>query len=180
MSRSKPHTSKSKILLFLGVLLVVLVMILPKLLSNPPIHLGKGSATYYFVNSQDVTLDQTFTVELHAKINNLAANAVEAHLSFDPQMLSILNMDTSSSFCTMYADNSFDANKGLVDIACGTPSPGFEGDSTILKLTFRSLNWGSTKISMLKNNADILANDGKGTNMLTNIPSTTINIVQSY
>jgi hypothetical protein len=142
---------------------------------------SKGTATLYFVqpDSNLYTYD-TFPLELWLDTKNQSTNAVGFALSYDPNMVEILNMTTDKSFCSFYADNSFDNIKGEVRISCGKPNPGFTGTSIMVRLNLRSKAPGNTLIKSDPDRTMVLANDGKGTNILNEPPSMALEIKNSF
>jgi hypothetical protein len=140
-----------------------------------------NKAVFYFVKpASTLYVNQPYTIELHVNTKGNTINAVSSVLTFNPSELEVLNMTTDKSFCSFYTDNSFDTIKGEVRIGCGTPSPGFNGDSIIVALQVRATTPGSIPIHISPQDAFILANDGKGTNLLGAPPVLTLPIKQSF
>lgn len=111
-----------------------------------------------------------FTLSIIMDSQGEAVNAVGTYLEFDNSRLEILEMDTSQSFCQFYPENKFNNDKGTVSIACGAPSPGYKGESTIVKLRMLARSIGNASITVLPK-SQILLNDGKGTNILQEFPT---------
>lgn len=174
----KKISLSKKILLFVFILLIAIV-IYPGLLQVPAKLARSGSASFYFADlkTNQYFIGQTFTVELRAKTGREAINATGATIKFPPQYLEVVKMSTDQSYCTFYTDNSFDNTTGEIDISCGTPNPGFLGDTPIVTTTFRAKNSGIIDLEVLKN-ASILANDGKGTNISRSFPKLNLVINQ--
>lgn len=140
-------------------------------------YLGSSQSHFYFINqNQRLTTGNTFQISLHVKTGKKAINSVGSTINFNPNQLEITKMTTENSFCTFYADNSFDNIIGEVSMYCGTPNPGFTGDSTVVTLTFRAKSSGKTALNIQKDTAQILANDGKGTDLNYNTPSLNLQI----
>ena len=158
--------SRKRRRLGLGILIIVLILV-PVWLSQRGFQLRQGPAKLYFSSPYtEVLPNQVFTVDLRVDTNFQAINAVQAHLQLDPKKLTIVNMTTNKSFCTLYTENSFDPSKGTVNIACGAPHPGFQGDSLVVSLSVRAKAAGSATIKADPQSAQVLADDGKGTNLL--------------
>jgi hypothetical protein len=163
------------------VVLAALIVAVPTLLSLPrPAFLGGGPSHFYLIGPTDINVDQTFPLELHLSSGGRSVNAVGIVLTFNPRYLEVTNMTTVESFCSFYTENSFDNIKGEIHISCGAPSPGFRGDSSLLLINMRGKNLGQTVINTKSQGAQILANDGKGTNLLGgSLPSIHLTIKQS-
>lgn len=167
-------------------LILIFLLIFPGILYLPAsISEGNGAASFYFVAPPDanfLSLDSTFKVELRVKSPRVAINSVGSVIKVDPQMLEILTVSTATSFCSFYPDNAFDTIKGEVTISCGTPHPGFQGDSSVITITMRPKNFGTTKVSLDSKEAMVLADDGKGTNLLRKdqLPSLALSIQRPF
>jgi hypothetical protein len=137
------------------------------------------TADYYYLQVQEyIAVGQTFKVELHARTGGDAINAVGAHLQYNPFYLEVVSMTTDRSFCTFYTENSFDNQLGMVTIGCGTPNPGFQGDSLVVSLMMRAKFPGHTTIVPDPEYTQILANDGKGSNIMKELPELKLYINQ--
>jgi len=106
-------------------------------------------------------------------------NAVQANLKFDPKDLEVVSIDSGQSFCKFYPEKKYDNDKGLVKIACGSPYPGFKGESTIVTVEFKTKSFTTTMLSVEKESM-VLANDGKGTNLLEDLDSKEIKIKAAF
>jgi hypothetical protein len=74
-------------------------------------------------------------------------------------------MDTEKSFCKFYPENNYDNSKGTISVSCGSPYPGFSGKNDVLEIEFTTKAIRTTEIKLLDSSM-VLANDGKGTNLL--------------
>lgn len=163
--------------IFLGTALVLL----PRFLSLNLPYRGPGTAEFYFYQPRErLLVNQSFPIEVHVKTSGRAINAASVRLKFDPRRLEILNINTERSFCSLYAENSFDTINGEVDVACGTPAPGFEGDSTLVIVTARAKFPGTSTVTMVKEESSILANDGHGSNIARTLPTLEVTTSQSF
>ena len=164
------HKPKKKTLLLILLAGVLFYLALPKIISiSDRIKYGNNPANFYFVSpvaSQPLIQGQVFNVDLHVQTGSKAINAVSAVIKYNPELIEIIGMDTTQSFCSFYTENSFATIKGEVDIACGTPHPGFLGDSTITSLSLRSKVNGPISLTLSPQDSAILADDGKGTNLM--------------
>jgi len=157
----------------------VILILIPTWLSLRTFTVNHGPAKLYFSTPYtQVMPGEQFTLDLRVNTNGRAINAVQSHISIDPRLASIIGMTTDQSFCSLYTENTFSASQGTVDIACGTPHPGFEGDSLVVSLTLRANAAGSGTITVDPQTAQVLADDGKGTDILGNLPIYDLSVKQ--
>lgn len=121
------------------------------------------------------SVGKTITVKIMLDTMGNSVNAVQSYLQFDPKVLEITKSDTEQSFCKFYPENNYDNDKGLVKLSCGSPYPGFRGQNTLQEIEFITKAIKTTTIS-LTDKSMVLANDGKGTNLLKDLPSAEIKI----
>lgn len=118
---------------------------------------------------------EKFLVKINLDTKNNFVNAVQSYLEFDPNILVVIKTDTTDSFCKFYPENNFNNQKGLVKLSCGSPYPGFSGTNTLEIIEFMPKAMQTTSIRLTPESM-VLANDGKGTNLLKNFDSKTITI----
>jgi hypothetical protein len=126
-----------------------------------------------------VALNQPFDISVIINTQGKNVNAVGAYLLFDPTKLQVMQMDTKPSFCQFYPEKKFDNQLGTISLACGTPHPGVNGRSVLMNIQFIPHSLGQTTI-YLDPRSQILASDGKGTNILTTFPQKVINVINSF
>lgn len=115
----------------------------------------------------------TITVKLTSK--DKPVNAVGMYLRFNPDYLQLTSLDTAASFCQFYPEKKYDNQLGTISLSCGSPHPGFKGETTIMSLTFTPKQPGTTLI-YTDSTSQILASDGRGTNILTEYPQIPVTI----
>ena len=106
---------------------------------------------------------QTFTVSVQADPSGTDVNAVEAALSFNPDVLSVVSLDQDASIFSLWTEEpTFSNSAGTISFSGGSPSP-FSSTETVLAITFRTVAAGSGAVSV--DSALVLAADGQGTNV---------------
>ena len=106
---------------------------------------------------------QTFTVALRAVPNGDNINAVEAALSFNPAVISVVSINKDgSAFSLWTTEPSFSNSAGTIEFGGGSPTP-FTSTSNILSITFRTVTEGTGSVEFT--DASILAADGRGTDV---------------
>lgn len=107
---------------------------------------------------------QTFTATIQVAPNGDSVNAVEAQLSFDTSVLSVVSLSkTGSVFSLWTTEPEFSNTAGTISFGGGSPTP-FSSQSTLLTVTFRATAEGQGAVSYTS--ASALAADGLGTDVL--------------
>ena|SRR5579872_4303802 len=150
---------------------------------------GRGGTQFLsFGNSSDivmlsaapssVTINETVTLTVTLDTGTTPINAVGIIIDFDPNILSIASVDTSSSFCTLYTDRTYDSKRGYVNLFCGKPNPGFSGQNILETIQFNTIGYGNAPIQV-DTKSLVLENDGKGTNILKVFEKKSISVILS-
>jgi len=108
----------------------------------------------------------TFTVDVQVRPGGQSVNAAEGTITFNPNELSVVSVNRGSSIFNLWiAEPSFSNSAGTISFSGGVPS-GYTGTvGRVLSVTFRTKGAGSPRVSFT--NGSVLANDGRGTNVLT-------------
>ncbi len=152
-----------RILFTLSVMSVLGALLYPW---NRSVH-GAGGTIFFSPSAKGITPGTTFTVNVLMNTGGQAINAAEATIAFPSDLLSLQSISKSGSVFTLWAVEPGGSNSsGKVMFSGGLPSPGFSGSSgRILSLVFRAAKTGSAKLTI--SGAQLLANDGLGTNILS-------------
>jgi hypothetical protein len=104
-----------------------------------------------------------------------AVNAAEGQLQFNPAQLEVVRVARAASIFNLWvSEPSFSNQAGTITFSGGVPA-GFTGASgEILSITLRAKQAGSPRLNF--ENGAVLANDGRGTNVLTNMQGGTYTI----
>jgi hypothetical protein len=136
----------------------------------PFLNSVKAASLQLILESNRPIIQQPFQVTVLADSSDKAVNVVGIYLHFDPQKLQLLDIDTRSSFCQFYPEKKFDNRLGTINISCGSPHPGFKGNNTLIVLKFMPTQVGKTQLKV-DPQSQLLASDGKGTNILSHYPT---------
>lgn len=110
---------------------------------------------------------ETFSVRVVVDTAGESINAADGTLSFSPNELSVVNVSKGSIFGLWTADPQFSNSAGTITFSGGTPQ-GYSGSAgTVLNITFRAKGSGSTRVQF--SSGSVLAADGRGTNVLSNM-----------
>ncbi|MFH1036807.1 MAG: Ig-like domain-containing protein [Patescibacteria group bacterium] len=107
------------------------------------------------------------TFSLRVKVNSDGAiiNAGKAKISYQTDFLEVQSASKSGSIFQLWPDEPVYSNsQGQVAFSGGVPAPGFSGIGTTLIITFKVKKEGETSVTI--SDAEILAADGRGTNIL--------------
>lgn len=106
-------------------------------------------------------------------------NAVSVRVSYPADTLTLLSISKSSSIVTLWAaEPSFSNTSGTAALEGVIPNPGFSGQSgRVATLNFRVKRAGTATVSFV--NSSVLANDGKGTEILKGTTPVTLILTEA-
>jgi len=153
---------------------IILILISLGILSqrnNSPIKSANSSLDYKPGNFTIQGIEQAsvnipFNLKFIANTNKQTSNAVALEVTFDSDVLEVINVDTSQSFCQFYPENRFNNVQGTISIQCGAPHPGFKGENIIANIKFMPKSIAQTQV-MITDKSLILISDGKGSNIFS-------------
>ncbi|MDO8430092.1 MAG: hypothetical protein Q7S73_01880 [bacterium] len=128
------------------------------------------AATLYLTPSSDsIGSSQTFNVNINVSSADQAMNAVQGVLTFPPENLSVIGVSKVGSIIGLWVqDPTFNNSTGRVNFEGVVLNPGFIGSAgRVLQITFKAKAEGSATVSLTS--ASVLANDGRGTNILSQL-----------
>ena len=110
----------------------------------------------------------TFTARVQIATQGQSVNAAEGTIKFNPNELSVVSVTRSGSIFNLWVtEPAFSNSAGTVNFSGGVPT-GYSGSvGNVLSITFRVTNAGSPRVTFT--NGSVLANDGRGTNVLTSM-----------
>lgn len=100
-----------------------------------------------------------------------AVNTIQADLGFDPLLLQVVDIGTTDSLATIFLQKIIDNQTGFVRLTGALPNPGHAGGGVLGTIYFRALAPGDAVVHYLES-CLILANDGRGTNLISHFPHT--------
>lgn len=148
---------------------IPILLILIFFFSFAPQIKAANSSLYLSPSSGVYTVGNTFSIGVIVNTNDVAINATQGTLVFSPDKLSVVGISkTNSIFSLWTTEPTYSNSSGTVDFGGGIPNPGYTGSAgKIITITFRArvngiaaVNWAS---------GAVLANDGKGTNILASM-----------
>ncbi len=135
-----------------------------------------GASLFFSPGAGTYTIKEKFTVTVKATTGGQAINASEGVVSFDKNLLEVTAVSKGGSIFSLWTtEPSFSNANGTVSFGGGLPPPGYSGSSgKILSITFRTKAVGTAQIRFTT--GAILANDGKGSNILVSMGTGSFNI----
>ncbi len=130
---------------------------------------AQSASLYLSPSTGTYTVGNSFSVAVKVNTGETAINAIEGSLTFETDDFEIVNLSKSGSILTIWtSEPSFSNSAGTINFSGGLPTPGFTGSSgTILTIVFKVKTAGTGIVDF--SSGAVLANDGKGTNILANM-----------
>lgn len=116
-------------------------------------------------------LGEVFPMKIEIAGIKTPINAVQADLGFDSSKIEVVYISTQDSFANIFVQKEINNDAGYSRLTGGLPNPGFFSDKGVLgTVFFKGKSPGVVKIEFLPSSM-VLANDGKGTNVLKGLAS---------
>lgn len=143
---------------------------------TPSFVWAASASLYLSPSSGNYTVGNTFSVQVKVNTGGLAINAADGTLVFDANDLEVRTVSKEDSIFSLWVqDPIFSNSLGTINFAGGKPSPGYSGSAgVIFTIIFKGKTAGAANISFAS--GSILADDGKGTNILANMGSAVFNL----
>ncbi|MCK9368541.1 cohesin domain-containing protein [Candidatus Dojkabacteria bacterium] len=127
-------------------------------------------ATFVIPDSKQYKIGEIFPVDLDISNPGKVINVVQADIYFDSELAEISDVSLDNSFAKVFVQKEINNEKGFMRLTGGLPTPGFtEAKGHFAKVYFQAKSAGLLQISFLPT-SQVLANDGKGTNILKEFP----------
>lgn len=139
--------------------LVLLLLFLPSISSAASLVVSPRAGTY--------EAGSTFSVAVVVDSTDVAFNAVSGKLAFPSDSLEVISVSKLQSVITLWIQEpSFSNSAGSVSFEGIVLNPGYKGSNgKVITVQFRAKKAGTAAISF--STAEVLANDGIGTNILS-------------
>jgi len=152
------------------IVVILALSLVPCTLSLVPCFSQAASAFLYLApSSGSFLVGSTFSISVFVNTDGDEINVVFAELQFPPDLLQVTSPTAGTSFITEWlAPPNYSNEKGMVSFRGGIPGGIVTSAGLVSSITFRVISSGQAKITF-KEESKILLNDGKGTDILTNI-----------
>ncbi len=138
---------------------------------------GAWAATVFLSpSSSSYFQNKTFSVTVYVSSDKQSLNAVSGNLTFPNDKLEVVSVSKSGSIFNFWVQEpSFSNANGKISFEGVVLNPGFQGNSgRLVSVNFKTKSSGSAKVAFSA--ASVLANDGKGTNILSGTSGATFSI----
>ncbi len=116
-------------------------------------------------------IGEIFPMQIAVSGVKVPINAVQADIGFDPAQLEVVDIVTDGSFANIFLQKEINNSGGWARLTGGLPNPGYFSDhGTFCTIYFKTKVAGLTRVNFL-NSSLVLANDGKGSDVLKDFPS---------
>lgn len=131
--------------------------------------IASAANLYFSPSSGDYKVGKTFSVSVYVSSANQAINAASGIVSYPADKLEVTSLSKAGSIFTLWvSEPSFSNSAGTVNFEGIVLNPGFTGSSgKVITITFKTKIPGNAPLTFSSGSA--LANDGKGTNVLTSM-----------
>ncbi|MBI4991760.1 MAG: hypothetical protein HZB99_00895 [Candidatus Harrisonbacteria bacterium] len=134
-----------------------------------PLAASAASSLYFSPASGTYSVGGAFSVSVNVSSPDQAMNAVQAIIDFPKDILSVSSLSKSGSIINFWVEEpTLDNSTGKIRMEGVVLNPGFIGrNGKILQITFKPKAEGTANLTFPS--SSVLANDGLGTNILTQI-----------
>jgi hypothetical protein len=129
----------------------------------------KAQAADIFLVSDNLNplVNQTFNISVYTNTKDVNINNIEAKISYSKDLVEVISVNNSPSIFSIWVEPpNFSNTTGLISFNGGLPTPGYKGNmGKIINISLKAKKTGIAEISFPS--ASIYANDGMGTNVIT-------------
>lgn len=139
---------------------------------------AEGASLFISPSTASYQVNSEFSVTIRVNTDTQAINAAEAGMHFDSSKLEVQSLSIDNSIFNFWVPKrpAFDNAAGNITFSGGLPRPGFTGkDGALLAVNFKAKAPGDAQL--IFTSGAILANDDKGTNILTSMGSASYKII---
>ncbi len=138
-----------------------------------------AASLYFSPSTGSYRVGQSFSVGVYVSSPDSAMNAASGMVTFPSDKLEVTSVSKSGSIFSLWvAEPSFSNASGTAQFEGIVLNPGFSGSAgKLMTLTFRAKSPGTADVRLSTSSASVLANDGKGTNILTGLGTASFAVV---
>lgn len=158
-----------------GLFCVSLVLLFCVSLALPLV--AQAALLYFSPSAGTYQTGRNFTVNVRVE-SSAAMNAASGVIVFPTDKLEVLSVSKSGSIFNLWVQEpSFSNRDGNIRFEDIVLNPGFTGDGKLIDVTFRVKSSGTASLAF--SSGSILANDGLGTNILSDLGTAAFTLSQS-
>jgi hypothetical protein len=137
-------------------------------LSNTFLNQTPKTARIISDSKGSYAVGKVFPMKVNISGMEVPVNAVKTDLSYDPTIAEVVSISTEGSFATIFVEQIIENDVGFARLSGGLPNPGYSGPEHLFATFYlKGISPGVFKVEFLQSSM-VLANDGKGTNILQN------------
>lgn len=126
-----------------------------------------GASLYIAPGAGTYVIGSTFTVSVKVNTGGQVINAAEGSMSYDTNLLDVVSVSRSGAVFNLWTTEPT-AGGGSIRFGGGIPMPGYNGSAGhVCNITFKAKQAGDASVRFTS--GAVLANDGKGTNILASM-----------
>jgi len=130
------------------------------------------TASFIIPSKRQYRLGEIFPMEIEILGITTPINAVQADVAFNAEKIKVVDVSTKNSFANIFIQKEINNDIGYVRLTGGLPNPGFFSNRGIFgTIIFEAKNAGIAQVEFLPSSM-VLANDGRGTNILKEFAKT--------
>lgn len=171
LERSYPKKTKSAILNALAIfgftlLALGVVFVEARILRELGYWTPQKTANFVIPARGQYRLGELIPMKIEVTGMETPINAIQADITFNPERVQVLEIDTSESFAEIFLQKEINNELGFARLTGGLPNPGFTGESGIFATVWlQGVQPGLVIVDFLPSSM-VLANDSRGTNIL--------------
>jgi len=139
--------------------------------NSPILAQTKGASLYLSPSTGTYVINSKFSIAIKINTGSQVINAAEGTINFDNNLLEVVSISKSGSIFPFWTTNpTFSNSNGTISFGGGLPPPAYSGGSGhICTILFKAKKSGGAQVRF--STGAVLANDGKGTNILASMGS---------
>lgn len=170
----------SALILTFSIVSIGVIHLESKVLDKAGLTLTDKTVTFIIPEKGQFRIGETFPLRIELDGIKTPINTIQADVSFDPKRLEIIDISTESSFANVFIQKEINNQVGFGRLTGGLPNPGFQTERGLFgTIFFQGKGAGLATVDFLPSTI-VLANDGKGTNILKPPPSVTFLILPEH
>lgn len=162
----------------LKIIVIALAAAFPLWLAAPAAQ-AAGASLYLTPSSGTKAVGSKFTVTVKVNSGGEVINAAQGDISFDAKKLEVTALGRGGSVFSLWTtEPAYNNSAGTISFGGGIPRPGYTGSAgAVFAITFKAKQAGTADVRF--SSGAVLANDGKGTNILASMGSASFNLAAS-
>lgn len=171
------HTTRhslidSGLILLLTIISIPVVFLEYRLISRlfEPLEIAQV-AQFMIPSRSQYPVGEVFPIKIELMNIPAAINVAQADLSFDPRIVEVVDVTTDGTFANFFVQKEFSNSQGYIRVTGGIPNPGYRQPTGLIATAYlRGKTPGAVELKYLQSSL-VLANDGRGSNLLADFPT---------